>query len=32
MQKYNIKGHSLILNWIHPFGLESIYELKKPKL
>ena len=29
MQKYNIKGHSSILNWIRQLGLEAIYELKK---
>jgi len=29
MQKYNIKGHSLILNWIRQFDLEAMYELKK---
>lgn len=31
MQKYNIKGHSSILNWIRQFGLEAMYELKKAK-
>jgi len=32
MQKYNLKGHTSILNWIRQFGLESLYELKKAKM
>lgn len=32
MQKYNLKGHTSILNWIRQFGFESLYELKKAKM
>ncbi len=32
MQKYSLKGHSSILNWIRQLGLESLYELKKAEI
>jgi transposase len=32
MQKYNLKGHSSVLNWIRQFGLASLYELKKAEI